>query len=105
MTFYPLSLAGDVEHCQAQTEPKGLILAGQQPPESEQRWLSRSGQKQCRESIACYITNWRHELLLGQPHLQDFLRLVKTKVVGGDGMCPRQLTDQCRDIKCLGVEA
>lgn len=34
--------------------------------------------------------------LLGQPHLHDFLRFVKTKVVGGSRMCPRQLTDQWR---------
>ncbi len=34
--------------------------------------------------------------MLGQPHLEDFLRFVKTKVVGGGEMCPRWLTDQWR---------
>lgn len=39
--------------------------------------------------------------ILGQPHLEDFLRFVKNKVVGGDKICPRQLTDQWRTANDL----
>ena len=34
--------------------------------------------------------------LLGQPHLQDFLSFCETKVVGGDQMDPRRLTEDWR---------